>query len=157
MENEIKQNKYYIIRVDLQGTPAWRKFIIPVGTTFKKLQEILLIAFEWDGYHLSGFDMGTRNERVYFEDEELDDIIVDEYFEKYKKIRFVYDYGDNWEHIIKTYKPKYSEKDISIPSCIEAKFIAPEEDCGFFVEIPNIEEVDIDEINNKIKILYKEE
>ena len=25
-----KGNKYYIIRVDLEGTPAWRKFIIPV-------------------------------------------------------------------------------------------------------------------------------
>ena len=149
-----KENKYYIIRVELEGTPAWRKFTIPPGTTFRELQQLLLIAFDWDGYHLSGFDMGTRYEREYLNDEELDDFIVDEYFENYKKIRFVYDYGDNWEHTIKTYKPRYSENKILYPICTEAKFIAPEEDCGFFVEIPTIEEVNIDEINKKIKETY---
>lgn len=152
-----KENKYYIIRVELEYTPAWRKFIIPTGTTFRELQEILLIAFDWDGYHLSGFDMGTRYEREYLEDEELDDLIVDDFFEKYKKIRFIYDYGDNWEHTIKTYKPRYSEKKVLIPTCTQAKYIAPEEDSGFFAKIPEIEEVDIDEINNKIKKLYKNE
>lgn len=63
-------------------------------------------------------------------------------------------YGDNWEHTIKTYKPRYGEKKILIPICTEAKYITPEEDCGFFVEIPNIEEVNIDEINQKIKKAY---
>lgn len=99
--------------------------------------------------------MGTRYEREYIEDHELDDITVDKYFEKYKKIRFTYDYGDNWTHTIKAYKPRYSEEVLAIPVCTEAKYIAPEEDCGFHVEIPDIEEVDIDEINKKIKKLYK--
>lgn len=34
MESEMKENKYYIIKVNLEYTPAWRKFIIPSGTTF---------------------------------------------------------------------------------------------------------------------------
>lgn len=157
MKDEIKQNKYYIIKVNLEYTPAWRKFLIPSGTTFRELQEILLIAFDWDGDHCSGFDMGTRRNLEYIEDYELDNTEVDEYFEKYKKIRFIYDYGDNWEHTIKTYKPRYKEEKILMPICTEAKFITPEEDCGFNVEIPNIEEVDIDEINNEIKRLYKVE
>lgn len=151
----MKENKYYIIKVNLEYTPVWRKFIIPSGTTFRKLQDILLIAFDWEGYHCSGFDMGPRRDREWLEDDELDDTIVDEYFEKYKSIRFIYDYGDNWEHTIKPYKPRYKEDKITIPICTEAKFIAPEEDCGFNVEIPNIEEVDIEEINNKIEKLYK--
>ena len=155
MEKEIKENKYYIIKVNLEYTPAWRKFIIPLGTTFRKLQDILLIAFDWDGYHCSGFDMGSKRNREWLEDYELDETIVDEYFEKYKNIRFIYDYGDNWEHTIKPYKPRYNEEKITIPICTEAKFITPEEDCGFNVEIPNIEEVDIEEINSKIERLYK--
>lgn len=155
MESKMKENKYYIIKVNLEYTSAWRKFIIPSGTTFRKLQDILLIAFDWDEDHCSGFDMGPRRDREWLEDDELDDTIVDEYFEKYKSIRFIYDYGDNWEHTIKTYKPRYKEEKLTIPICTEAKFIAPEEDCGWNVEIPDIEEVDIEEINSRIERLYK--
>lgn len=114
-----------------------------------------MIAFDWNGDHCSGFDMGPKRDREWLEGDELDDSIVDEYFEKYKSIRFIYDYGDNWEHTIKTYKPRYKEEKLTIPICTEAKFIAPEEDCRGNVEIPDIEEVDIEEINSKIERLYK--
>ena len=63
--------------------------------------------------------------------------------------------GCNAEYTLTINEDNSSDEKVLIPICTEAKFIAPEEDSGFFAEIPKVEEVDIDEINKKIKKIYK--
>jgi len=44
--------------------------------------------------------------------------------------KYTYDFGDNWEHIIKLEKVLPRDKNINYPVCIGGKRASPPEDCG---------------------------
>ncbi len=79
---------------------------------------------------------------------------INKYFQKYKKMKFIYDFGDDWVHDIII--EKEANKKIENPLCIKAKSGAYPEDCGWTYEeyYPNDEgrqELDIDKINNELE------
>ena len=53
---------------------------------------------------------------------------ISNYFNKYKRLKFIYDFGDDWVHDIIIEKKK--KKKIENPICIKAKMGAYPEDCG---------------------------
>lgn len=153
--------------------PALRRLIIPENVTFNDLAAIIEIAFEWCDHHLYEFEVGaTLHELGQFigvltEDEYAIESIrektldsekekIDKYFKKYKKIKFVYDFVDNWVHDIIIEK-EIDEK-IENPICIKAKSGAYPEDCGgtcgyddYYPNDEGREYLDIDFINDELE------
>ena len=81
---------------------------------------------------------------------------IDKYFKRYKRMKFIYDFGDNWVHDIIIEK-EIDEK-IENPICIKAKSGAYPEDCGgtwgyeeYYPNDEGREELDIDFINEELE------
>lgn len=115
MRGENIINKYYEIKVTIREShpPTWRRLRIPANITFNDLAAIIEIAFEWCGYHLYEFEIGaTLHEMGQFiavpsEDEYgIEEIRgktldsgkekIDKYFKKYKRMKFIYDFGGTY-------------------------------------------------------------
>lgn len=141
-----KKYKIYEIKVSIRDThpPVWRRLQIPSGITFHELNAIIQIAFNWCGYHLYEFEVGaTLNKRgtiigipnedsEYFGFKILDatKTKIDKYFEKYKTMKYTYDFGDNWIHDIQIEKVIETDLKLKNPICIKAKMDSLPEDCG---------------------------
>ncbi len=166
--------KYYEIKVTIREShpPTWRRLRIPSNITFNDLAAIIEIAFEWCGYHLYEFEVGaTLHEMGQFiavpeEEYGIENIRrktldsekekIDKYFKKYKRMKFVYDFGDNWVHEIII--EKEINKKLEHPLCIKAKSGAYPEDCGgtygyeeYYPNDEGREELDMDFINDELK------
>lgn len=141
-----KKYKYYEIKVSIRDThpPVWRRLQIPEGITFHELNAIIQLAFGWCGYHAYNFEVGAtlHDEGIFIELPELDDgwsyyetknskkEKIDKYFKEYKRMKYTYDFGDDWIHDIII--EKIIETDIKLvnPVCIKAKMADLPEDCG---------------------------
>lgn len=131
----------------------WRRVLVDIDTTFLELHYIIQEAMGWEIAHLYEFNyakyrIGEFNEE--FEDMgfgadklidsssiALKDVIS---FEK-EKIKYEYDFGDGWEHIITVEKFLEREEKLNYPVCVKAHLSCPPEDCGgvggfyFFLEV----------------------
>ena len=138
-KNNAKDKKYksYIIKVTIKNThpPVWRRLQIPTGITFHELNAIIQIAFNWCGYHLYSFEIGSRENRDYTVIEIPNDMLydfdfkivnstktkIDKYFDKIEKLEYTYDFGDNWVHNIQIESVVESEEKLKNPICLKAK------------------------------------
>ena len=108
------------VRLDDFRPLHWRNLIIPAGITFRDLDNILKILWDFSGYHLSrftfkdSFDVITNDvEGIGLDMGELnsEDLIIDEYFEANRKICWEYDYGDGWSFTIEVKKAVDYDRD----------------------------------------------
>ncbi|WLR41542.1 plasmid pRiA4b ORF-3 family protein [Bacillus carboniphilus] len=148
--------------------PVWRRIQMDENMTFYDLHKILQIAFNWDDYHLHGFEIKKTNgeilrRKVLVEPDNPDDFMAklmgasfDEQEEKIgkwlveekDKCIYTYDFGDDWEHEIVVEKKLPAQINTSYPHCVKAMRVAPEEDSrGDFM---NIEEVATKELTAQI-------
>jgi len=134
-----------LIRLNLGAYYATRRLLVPMGITFKELHEIIQIAFDWQDSHLHDFNLFDENGKCilniiseFEEDFEprqdcpmvLDkDIRINGYIRDVKKIRYTYDYGDDWNHEI-TVQGTVSDYGKNYPLCIMAEGNRPPEDVG---------------------------
>lgn len=141
-----KKYKYYEIKVSIRDThpPVWRRLQIPEGITFHELNAIIQLAFDWCGYHAYNFEVGAtlHEEGVFIELPELDDgweyyetknskkEKIDKYFKEYKRMKYTYDFGDDWIHDIIIEKTVETDIKLVNPICIKAKMADLPEDCG---------------------------
>ena len=141
-----KKYKYYEIKVSIRDThpPVWRRLQIPSGITFHELNAIIQLAFDWCGYHMYEFEIGAtlheEGQLIGIPDEdsgwyghEIKDakkIKIDKYFKEYKKMKYTYDFGDNWIHDITIEKVIETDIKLQNPICIKAKMADLPEDCG---------------------------
>lgn len=101
------------VRLDDFRPLTWRDLIIPSGITFKDLDNIMKILWDFSGYHLSRFTFKDSWDVITNEFPDIDfnpgelnskEVIIDEYFETNKKIYWEYDYGDGWSFTIEVKK-----------------------------------------------------
>jgi len=104
--------------LELDGTNAIRRLLVPANLTFEKLHKILQKAFNWKNYHLYSFGLFKKWSENYYAlpDIELVTSMADfetnpdaklmtglklsDYVPEYNKILYIYDYGDDWHHYI---------------------------------------------------------
>ena len=143
---EQKKYKYYEIKVSIRDThpPVWRRLQIPEGITFHELNAIIQLAFDWCGYHAYNFEVGAtlHDMGMFIELPELDDgwgdyeaknskkEKIDKYFKDYKRMKYTYDFGDDWIHDIIIEKTIETDNKLTKPICIKAKMADLPEDCG---------------------------
>jgi hypothetical protein len=140
-----KFRQVYQFRITLKDItpPVWRKIQVPETYTFWDLHVAIQDVMQWSDCHLHQFkitdpgigakiDIGIPDE----EDDHYEILpgwkqkISDYFFADYKTADYIYDFGNNWRHLILLEKILPREKDIVYPVCIDGKRACPPEDCG---------------------------
>lgn len=128
----------YELKVSIVGTepPVWRTVHVSADTTLAKLHRILQAAFAWENYHLHEFVVGD----VHFGPpsgadldmpkavDERKVMLADLSLRRGRKLTYLYDFGDSWEHEILV--TKILDEAPTKPACVAGERAGPPEDCG---------------------------
>lgn len=124
------------IKVSLRGArpPIWRRLEVPADISLARLHTLIQIAFDWNDSHLHVFE--TPYGSFGYPDPELghrvDSRVTLEQVAPAAgdKLRYTYDFGDNWEHDIVVEKVLDRDASVTYPRCVGGRRAAPPEDCG---------------------------
>ncbi len=126
----------YRIKVGLAGArpPIWRRLELPADVSLARLHSIIQTTFGWDDSHLHVFetpygqfgmadrDLGHRPEAPVTLEQVAPGVS--------SKLRYVYDFGDDWRHDIVVEQVLDRDPRASYPRCTGGRQAAPPEDCG---------------------------
>jgi hypothetical protein len=138
----------YQLRIELRDSKPgiYRDVLVDPATPLPKLHKLIQAAMGWEDEHMHGFAVPLKNERYYrvqasrrFEKPNADgwgapannearfrlqDVMCD----PKDKLLYLYDFGDDWEHVI-TLKAVV-DTELALPHLIKAQQGCPPEDCG---------------------------
>ena len=151
-----KFNNVYQFKITLIDTkpPVWRRIQVPETYTFWDLHVAIQDAMGWEDYHLHEFRLKNpitgQESYIGIPDEENEfplsyeilagwqQRISDWLSMQNKRVYYIYDFGDSWEHTIVLEKVLPKEKNVRYPICLDGKRACPPEDCG---SIPGYEDI----------------
>jgi hypothetical protein len=154
-KSEIQDSLTFQFKIKIDGIskpPVWRTVLVPSYYTFYDFHYVIQMAFGWSNSHLfqfseKGFGDRTIITQIYedmddVDDDQIDadDIKIDEIFKTNKqKFKYIYDFGDSWEHLISLEKiiPEISR----YPECLDGRGQCPPEDCGGWRGYENLKEI----------------
>lgn len=158
---------HILVKFNLGAYTAERRISIPIDIDFKRLHEILQVAFEWKDYHLHEFNIINQKAEcvlnVISEHEEVievrqdckvvqeSEVLIKDYIKDGFMLIYCYYFGDNWQHEI-TVQRIISDYDENFPICLEGVGDAPPEDVG---GIPGYEEF-LEIMGNPKHSMYEE-
>ncbi|HEU0087797.1 MAG TPA: plasmid pRiA4b ORF-3 family protein [Pseudonocardiaceae bacterium] len=124
------------VKVTLRGAkpPIWRRLEAPSEITLLDLHHSVQQAFDWAGYHLWVFSTPAGEYGV--PDRDLGhhsaaaQQLVDVAPRVGDRIRYTYDFGDDWEHDILVEDVLIAEPGVAYPRCVAGRRASPPEDCG---------------------------
>lgn len=128
---------YYQLKVTLNGTkpPIYRRILIIPEIKLPKFHYIIQIIMGWTDSHLHQFIIDGQfygephpddwTEVINYNNIKIKDVLV---YPK-DKIKYEYDFGDGWEHVITLEKIIESKEEFNI-KCIKGERCCPPEDCG---------------------------
>jgi len=137
-EGRLVSPRLYILKITLLGSqpPIWRRLAVPGDTTLFLLHHIIQAAMGWENDHLHEFIIN----KVRYGDDEFDfgpevisdreTLLQDVITRARKKFRYVYDFGDGWQHEILVEKITVPEAGQRYPYCLDGARACPPEDCG---------------------------
>ncbi len=129
--------KVYQLKITLKDIkpPVWRRVLVP-DCSLAKLHEVIQVAMGWENYHLYDFEVGGER---YTDPRGMDDLDMEDASRarlgrvaarEKAKLRYTYDFGDNWQHEVLVEKMLPSEEGKKYPVCIAGKRACPPEDVG---------------------------
>jgi hypothetical protein len=134
-----KRGHVYQLKVTLLDTspPVWRRVLVDGSRTLEHLHEVIQAAFGWWDYHLHQFEIGGRSYAVPDPEQDWGDPPKDERRTRLDAVaregtsfRYVYDFGDGWEHRVVVEKVLPAAEVAAVPSCTAGRRACPPEDCG---------------------------
>ena len=156
-------DQVYQFKITLKGVkpPIWRRIQVPETYTFWDLHIAIQDAMGWYNCHLHQFELvnpsSGMKKMIGIPDDEFGgfgDILPGEkhkiskwFSPENSKADYIYDFGDNWEHIVKFEKILPREKGVRYPKCIAGKLACPPEDCGGIWGYTDLVEIIIDPDN----------
>ncbi len=122
------------MKITLRGAkpPIWRRLEVPSDLKLSRLHECVQQAFGWYGCHLwvfstPGGEFGDPDpEHRGASARSLRDVAP----AAGDRIRYTYDFGDDWEHEITVEEVKPAETGLAYPRCTAGRKACPPEDCG---------------------------
>ena len=131
----------YQLKITLSGSrPAiWRRAEVEGSILLGQLHWVIQIVMGWTNSHLHQFIVDdTRYGAVHpdFDDWGMD--LLDENestlqqiaSEVGSEIKYEYDFGDGWEHLVRVEQIEAPEADVFYPRCLEGERACPPEDVG---------------------------
>ena len=150
----------YRIRVDLDDAqpPIWRRLDLRSNLTLDLLHQVLQVAFGWTDSHLHRFSLGggfdhrsqlflcpyDMDNKEWEDDDGLPaaETRLDETLcEPGDTLRYLYDYGDNWELTLRLEEVLPAETDCPAAVVVDGERAAPPEDSGHLVDADSLAEV----------------
>ena len=126
----------YQFKITLRGVskpPVWRRITVPAGLTLDLLHEVIQQVMGWEDGHLHVFSTPWRNYGVPDSDlgyaDEAKVTLAEVLAEAGTRLRYTYDFGDDWEHDIVLEKVLPPDPVPSL-SCLAGRGACPPEDCG---------------------------
>lgn len=130
----------YRIHVSLLDTQPtiWRRIELSSQTTLKQFHNLLQIVMGWEDYHMHAFEAGKVRYGVPSGELHPSDVILPEgkftladvLPRKGSKLLYTYDFGDDWNHLIKLEAILPASLDIAYPRVLDGARNCPPEDCG---------------------------
>ena len=117
--------------------PVWRRIQVPSDASLGELHFILQTAMGWDDGHLHLFSVRGAT----YADSRIEDPWgtppKDENRARLARVapvgthlRYEYDFGDGWEHVLVVEKVFPAEPGVTYPRCVAGQRACPPEDCG---------------------------
>jgi hypothetical protein len=128
------------LRITLEGTMprVWRRLLVPEAIKLRDLHRAFQFAMGWTDSHLHEFQFGRA--RYGTPDPEFPDTgIADERGKRLTELleqhgvkffRYVYDFGDGWEHRVDFEGAVENAEGLAVPTCTEGANACPPEDVG---------------------------
>ena len=127
----------YQLKITLRGVtkpPVWRRVLVPADITLRNLHDVIQLAMGWEDDHLHMFstgrqDYGTPGMGLECADDawvRVSQILAG----PGDRLRYTYDFGDDWEHDIVVEKTRPAAPGEAHLSCVAGKGACPPEDCG---------------------------
>jgi hypothetical protein len=131
-------------KIVLLGTrpPIWRRVVVPADFTLAELHHVIQTAMGWEDDHLHEFLVGGLRFGVPDPNEALmggppcmdeeDARVADVLSKRGPKPKYIYDFGDCWEHALNLEKREIlvPMRGVTYPICADGKRNCPPEDCG---------------------------
>ncbi|RLG14923.1 MAG: plasmid pRiA4b ORF-3 family protein [Candidatus Nanohalarchaeota archaeon] len=125
----------------------WRRFLVEDSIDFNKLHESIQKVMGWANYHLYEFEVDKTHIESDAKKFTIDSMWLHSRPERRsspasktklsqllktekQKFRYIYDFGDCWEHTIVVEKIMEKSNSQKCPVCISGKRACPPEDCG---------------------------
>lgn len=130
----------YQLKITLLGTrpPIWRRLQVLGDSTLAELHEAIQAAMGWTNSHLHEFHIGeARYGEPSLEEEyaphtldENDALLFAVLGGEGTRFRYIYDFGDGWQHEILLEKVLPADPDVFYPVCTGGERACPPEDVG---------------------------
>jgi len=129
----------YQLKISLRGVSkprVWRRVAVPADITLDLLHEVIIGAMGWHGGHLHVFsagweEYGRPDPEVGLEHADEAAVRLPELLSvPGDKLRYTYDFGDDWAHDILLEKVLPETPENTYPCCMAGKGRRPPEDCG---------------------------
>lgn len=142
MVNPVRSSKpeadLLLLRIELKyiEPTIWRRVAVPENITLGRLHSVIQIVMGWEGGHLHEFEIAGENYGIPDPDgwgppvkPEARKTLVKALCGK-KTFRYVYDFGDAWDHRIKVEKVLPAVACEQVPYCVDGANACPPEDVG---------------------------
>lgn len=106
--------------------PIWRLIRVPSLIPLSALHSILQVALGWEDRHLHEWRVGDD----YYDDEDDNEVILADVAPPDSVLRYEYDMGDSWEHLIEVVAVKPYDATVPPIAVLDGARAAPPEDCG---------------------------
>jgi Plasmid pRiA4b ORF-3-like protein len=134
-------SRVFTFRVSLDGSDPeiWRRFQMTDNMTLGDLHMALQIVMGWEDCHLHEFELkGKRYAAPAPDDALYDSDAIDEHKtflgdvlkQKRQKIKYVYDFGDGWQHTSIVEATGEPQEGQHYPICLDGERACPPEDSG---------------------------
>lgn len=127
----------YLLRIKLLYVEPeiWRRFVVPASITLDRLHDVIQVVMGWNCSHLHEFVIGKKR---YTESPEFQDVLECEEYrlgdlikQKGRVFKYLYDFGDGWEHEITLEDSRYSNPALGCElKCIDGARECPPDDVG---------------------------
>jgi hypothetical protein len=125
------------VKIKLLGVskpPVWRRLLIPGEIPLHHLHGVIQAAMGWYDYHMHVFstdsgEYGVSDPELGFLDERRTTLSA-HLCDPGDRIRYTYDFGDDWEHELRLEEVLHAHPEQLYPTCVAGKGACPPEDCG---------------------------
>jgi len=145
MGTNILQLKITLQRI---APSIWRRVEVKDDITFYELHHVIQIAMGWWNEHLFEFNIGgytigiTEDGMAPEGTLESKEVKLSRLIDTEKiKFKYLYDFGDNWDHVIEVEKISSEDKNKNYPTCIGGERNCPPENIMGFPGYYNLLEI----------------
>jgi hypothetical protein len=117
--------------------PVWRRLVVREAMTLHDLHQAIQLAIGWLDCHLYAFEIGRRSYTTLDDDASADNLDAEttvladlRLARKGTRFRYVYDFGDDWQHDVLVERAGPLDPAAAVPRCLAGRRACPPEDCG---------------------------